>query len=369
MNLSLPDFLALPDPDKLEHVGDRAVLFARQFDRAALDHLGALADAARALHRRPDGAAFLSGLLRHRMTLNFFVQPSSRTFMSFNGAEAILGMNRMSVRDPAISSISKGESLVDSIRTFISYVDLIVMRHADEQAAPTAAWTAARAHRRITLPSGEQVPVPIVSGGSGTREHPTQALLDVYTLQRSLRPVGGLDGKTLMLVGDLARGRTTRSLAFLMPEYRDVRLILASTERYRMHRDVLDFLDAHGVPWTTVDSLDEGIEQADAIYMTRIQDEHDAGRPKGQHEAADPAFRFTLAHLDRMKPHAALLHPLPKRDEIDPAVDDVDDRRVAYWRQERNGMWIRVALLARLFRVDDALLAKHASPPVSDSGS
>lgn len=360
MDLSLADFLALPDEEKLPLIGDRAVLYARQFRRADLDRYALLADAARALHRRPDGAARMTELLRHRMTLNFFVQPSSRTFMSFNSAEAMLGLNRMSVRDPAISSISKGESLVDSIRTFISYVDLIVMRHADDLAAPTAFWTASRAHRRITLPSGEHVPVPIVSGGSGTREHPTQALLDVYTLQRSLRDVGGLDGKTLMLVGDLARGRTTRSLAFLMPEYRDVTLILASPDRYRMGDDVLAFLDQHGVRWRTVDSLDAGLDDADAVYMTRIQDEYDRDR-SGGHVAAEDRFRFTRAHLDRMRPHAALLHPLPKRDEIEPAVDDVNDRRVAYWRQERNGMWIRVALLARLFRVDEQLLAAAAS--------
>src|SRR5690606_21909581 len=134
-------------------------------------------------------------------------------------AEAFLGMNRMSVRDAAISSMSKGESLVDSVRTFISYVDLVVMRHADDRAALTAFWTASRAHRRVTLPSGEEVPVPIVSGGSGASQHPTQALLDVYTLERALRPVGGIDGKTVLLVGDLKRGRTVRSLSYLMRHF------------------------------------------------------------------------------------------------------------------------------------------------------
>ncbi|MEZ4321945.1 MAG: aspartate carbamoyltransferase [Myxococcota bacterium] len=356
IDLSLEDFLALPDTEKVPYIGDRGILYAQQFTRADLDRYNQLADAARSLARRPEGASYLASLLRHRMALNFFVQPSSRTFMSFNAAEAMLGLNRMSVRDPAISSMSKGESLVDSIRTFISYVDLIVMRHADDDAAATAFWTATRAHRRITLPDGSQVPVPIVSGGSGTTQHPTQALLDVYTLERSLRPVGGLDGKTLLLVGDLARGRTTRSLAFLMPEFRDVRLIFAAPEQYRMGQDVRDFLDARGVLWSEVDSLDAGIREADAIYLTRIQDEHDADRSHGSHVRAEDRFRFTLDHLDRMRPHAALLHPLPKRDEVDPAVDDVQDRRVAYWRQERNGMWMRVALLARLFRVDQALL-------------
>ncbi|MCB9679618.1 MAG: aspartate carbamoyltransferase [Alphaproteobacteria bacterium] len=362
IDLPLEDFLALPDTEKVAYIGDRGILYAQQFRRADLDRYNEVADAARKLARRPQGSAFMSGLLKHRMALNFFVQPSSRTFMSFNAAEALLGLNRMSVRDPAISSMSKGETLVDSVRTFISYVDLIVMRHADDDAAATAFWTASRAHRRITLPGGEKVPVPIVSGGSGTTQHPTQALLDVYTLERSLRPVGGIDGKTLLLVGDLARGRTTRSLAFLMPEYRDVKLVFAAPEKFRMGQDVRDFLDARGVPWSEVESLDAGIERADAIYMTRIQDEHDAGKQKGVHEKAEDRFRFTLDHLDAMKPHAALLHPLPKRDEIDPAVDDVEDRRVAYWRQERNGMWMRVAILAHLFRVDGLLLDAASAP-------
>ncbi len=356
LDLSLSAFLALSDAEKAPLVGDRAVLFAQQFDRAALDELCALADAARALHKTPAGRERMGSLLRHRMALNFFVQPSSRTFMSFNTAQALLGMSRMSVRDPKISSMSKGESLVDSVRTFISYVDLVVMRHGDDQAAPTAFWTAMQAHRRVTLDDGAEVPVPIVSGGSGTTQHPTQALLDIYTLQRALAPVGGIDGKTLLLVGDLARGRTVRSLSFLMREFRDVRLIFAAPERYQMRPDVLAFLDQHKIPWRTAPSLDAALPEADAVYMTRIQDEHDADRGPG-HERASADFVFRLDHLDKMKPTACLLHPLPKRDEIDEAVDYVRDERVAYWRQERNGMWMRVALLAKLFHVDHALRA------------
>jgi aspartate carbamoyltransferase catalytic subunit len=126
-----------------------------------------------------------------------------------------------------------------------------------------------------------------------------------------------------------------------------------------MKPDVRSFLDRHGVPWRTAESLDDALPDVDAVYMTRIQDEYD-GLGAGEHVRADDRFRFRLAHLDAMKPHAALLHPLPKRDEIEPEVDYVDDARVAYWRQERNGMWMRVALLARLFKVDDILTEAHA---------
>jgi aspartate carbamoyltransferase catalytic subunit len=354
MDLSLADFLALPDAEKVPFIQGRHVLVAEQFDRAALDHLCAVAEAARGLHRSRPGQLALGQLLEVRMALNFFAQPSSRTFLSFNTAQAWLGMTRTSIRDEKVSSMSKGESLVDSVRTFISYVDLVVMRHHDDGAAATAAWTASRAHRRIPLDDGEEVPVPVVNAGSGTRQHPTQALLDVYTLQKQL---GGLDGRTLMLAGDLARGRTVRSLCLLIHNYRDVKLILASPERFQMLPDVLAHLERYGVAYRLAGSLEEGIEEADAVYMTRIQDEWDTGR--AGHERAAPGFVFTMDHLRRMKPGSALLHPLPKRDEIEEAVDYVDDERVAYWRQERNGMWMRVAVLAHLFRKDQEILRLH----------
>lgn len=354
MEPSLADFLALSDFEKVAHLGRGGILCAEQFDRASLDRHISLADAARSLHRSRDGQELLAGLCRFRMALNFFVQPSSRTFMSFNTAEAWLGMNRMSVRDIEISSMSKGESLVDSVRTFISYCDLVVMRHADDTAAATALWTSRRSHRRITLPDGSQVPIPVINAGSGTRQHPTQALLDVYTLERQL---GAIDGKTLLFAGDLKRGRTVRSLCLLMHNYRGVNLILASPDRLRMGDDVLRHLDAYGVPWREVRSLDEGVPDADAVYMTRVQDEWDGPRPTGGHERADPAFVFTRRHLEMLRPDGALLHPLPKRDEIEEAIDYLDDRRVAYWRQERNGMWMRVAVLAELFGVSDEILA------------
>jgi aspartate carbamoyltransferase catalytic subunit len=351
VNLTLAEFLALPEAAQVPLIGDQAVLYASQFTRSQIDHLCAVADAARRLHRSHDGAAWLGSRVPHRMALNFFAQPSTRTFMSFNTAQAVLGLERVSVRDIGRSSMSKGESLVDSIRTYVSYVDTIVMRHPDEHAAGTAFWTASRAHRRLRV-GGREVPVPVISGGSGSKHHPTQALLDVYTLSRAL---GSLDGRTLLLVGDLARGRTVRSLAQLARVYDDVTLLFAAPERYQMLPDITGQLDRAGVRWEVVPTLEAGLPHADAVYMTRIQDEWD-GAKAGGHEAAHPDFRFERRHLDALRDHAVLLHPLPKRDEIDPAIDDLDDPRVGYWSQERNGVWMRVALLAWLFGVDKAIL-------------
>ena len=359
LELSLEAFLALPDVEKAPLVEGRAALFAQQFDRAFLDRIVRVADAARLTRRTPEGAAFLAGLLPHRTVLNFFAQPSSRTFLSFNGAQAILGMPRIDIRDVATSSLVKGESLQDTLHTFTAYVDMVVMRHPDADAASVATWVCHESGRRLARPDGQRIPVPVISGGSGAEQHPTQALLDVYTLQRKLAPVGGLDGKCLLLVGDLARGRTVRSLALLAHHFPKMSLRFASPARYAMRQDILDHLDAHGVPWAVSDSLDDGLVGADAVYMTRVQDEHDTDHVKGEHAPVDARFRFELRHLERLAAHAPLLHPLPKRDEIDPALDHCGDVRVAYWAQERNGLWARVALIAELFGVSDAILERH----------
>jgi len=355
IDISIGEYLKLSESDKCAYIRDYAILYAQQFDRADLDSYCRLSDACRSLHKSAKGADFLARLLPHRTALNFFVQPSSRTFLSFAAAQAIVGMKRMSLRDVRISSMSKGETLADSIRTFISYVDLVVMRHDDEVAGDVAFWIAMQAHRRLQI-NGVERPVPIVSGGSGAKQHPTQALLDIYTLEKSFENNGGIDGKTLMLVGDLKRGRTVRSLSYLMKNYKDVNLIFAAPEEYQMADDILQFLNTHAIPYHTVGSIDEAVGDVDAIYMTRIQDEWDNLEP-GTHVKASDDFTFRMSHLKQMKADAYVLHPSPKRDEIEEAVDYADDRRVVYWRQERNGMWMRVAIIAQLFGVDQQILA------------
>ncbi len=354
---NLPDFMALSESQRCEYIRDFAVLYAQQYTREQLDELCRLADAARKLHKNAEGSDMMARLLRNRLVLNFFVQPSSRTFLSFNAAQTILGMRRMSVRDVKISSMSKGESFADSIRTFLSYVDLIVMRHPDAESGAEAFWISMNAHRRLRVMGGER-PIPIVSGGSGTKQHPTQSLLDVYTLQKSFERTEGIDGKKIMLVGDLKRGRTVRSLSYMMKNYKDVELFFAAPEKYQMADDICTFLDEVHIPFHKIDSIDEAITDVDAIYMTRIQDEwnKDKGGNQG-HEKAHDDFIFQKKHLDMMKDECYLLHPLPKRDEIDPDIDYINDHRVVYWRQERNGMWMRVAIIAKLFGVDQEILA------------
>lgn len=323
------------------------VLYAQQFDRRMLDDLCHLADQIRRLHKTPAGAAFLMSLLTNRTAMNLFAQPSTRTFMSFQLAELKLGMTTCDIRDVSTSSQAKGETLQNSIRTFSSYVDLIVMRHPDRGAAELAAYEMNMADRRV----------PVLNGGSGQDQHPTQALLDIYTLQRSL---GEIDGKKIAMVGDLMRGRTVRSLSYLMKNYKDVEIYFVAPERLRIGDDIKAFLNRQHIRFTETDNIDAVVPIADAIYMTRIQWEWDkaAGATVASEGQYDPRFCFRKEHLARMKKKSCLLHPLPKINEIDPELDYSEDPRIVYWRQERNGMWIRAALIARIFEVDQQILAR-----------
>ncbi|MEF3280565.1 MAG: aspartate carbamoyltransferase [Elusimicrobiota bacterium] len=309
-------------------------LFAQQFDRQVLEYLFRIANTLRRITKTKEGMNFASSLLSHKRAMLYFVQPSTRTFLSFLNACHILGIKTSEIRDPSISSEYKGETPEDSIRTFSSYVDLIIMRHPTPNFVEKSAW----------LMNATKRPVPIINAGSSKDQHPTQALLDVYTLYRSF---GGLiDGKTIAMVGDLKRGRTVRSLSYLMKNYKNVKLVYISPKEFKMEDDILNFLKEHNISYYETENFEEGIKEADAIYMTRIQDEHDKS---GESKKVN-YFSLTKKHLDLIKKDAIIMHPLPRRDEISVEVDE--DPRAIYWRQERNGMWVRTALITYIFGVD-----------------
>ena len=347
------EFLQLPIREKLPYLAADPkgrkpfhVLFSQQFDRGLLDGLFALTDKIRHTHKSREGARFLRGLLGDKHALNLFAQPSTRTFMSFEVAEHNLGMMTCDIRDVTTSSQAKGESLEDTIRTFSSYVDLIVMRHSDKGACERAAWEMNMAERRV----------PVINGGSGPDQHPTQALLDVYTIKKSLEEI---DGKTVAMVGDLARGRTVRSLTYLLKNYQDLKLIYVSPDRLRIGDDMKAFLEEVNIPYTETEDLASVVGIADAIYMTRIQWEWDSDQGLTPNEGkSDPRFVFKKEYLEKMKPRSCLMHPLPKINEIDMDLDYVDDPRLVYWRQERNGMWVRAALIATVFGKDEEIMAR-----------
>ena len=312
------------------------VMIAQQFDRSQLDALGALATKIRRIAKTEEGLKFLQKQLSHKRAMLYFSQPSSRTFLSFCAACQVLGISIGEVRDTATSSEFKGESKEDSVRTFSSYFDLIIMRSQLAGLAERMAWVLSNSERSI----------PIINAGSGKDQHPTQALLDIYTLQRSFEENGGIDGKTILFTGDLLRGRTVRSLSWLLSAYRNVKQLFAAPEDLQISADILTMLDQQKVEYRLTDDFKSSIPEADAIYMTRIQDEWDV-KAKGGKERDISRYSFTGDDLKHLKRDAVILHPLPRRSEISTDVDN--DPRAVYWRQMRNGMWIRTALIATIF--------------------
>lgn len=310
------------------------LIYAQQFTRASLEELFEIANKVRNIAKTQNGMNFLSTILSDKRAILFFSQPSTRTFLSFENACHILGMKTSEIRDASTSSEVKGESPEDMIRTFSSYVDLIIIRHVDEGFAERAAWT---------LNIHTNRPVPVINGGSGKDQHPTQALLDMYTLERSLN--GGIDGKKVAMVGDLRRGRTVRSLSRLLALYKDVELFFIAPEEFAMRDDIIEFLEEQKVKFHATDDLESVIPKVDALYATRLQDEHDINGESAGFDLAK--FCFTEKHLSILKKDAVLLHPFPRRNEIEVAVDK--DPRAVYWKQARNGMWARIALILKLF--------------------
>lgn len=352
--LSWEAFEALPKREKAPYLTQEDgmpfhTLFAQQFNRAALERLCDLAMKVRRIAKSREGALFLASLLSHKRAMLYFSQPSSRTFLSHLAACEILGMRTGAVRDAATSSELKGESKEDSVRTFSSYFDLVIMRSPSKGLAERMAWVLGNSERRI----------PIINAGSGKDQHPTQALLDVYTLFRSFETQGGIDGKTVVFVGDLLRGRTVRSLSYLLTRFEGVRQVFVAPKELQIKEDILEMLSRKGVAFECSDDLRRWLPEADAVYMTRIQDEWDTA--SGESARIDTStFKLGPGEVALMKPTAAILHPLPRRDEIATAVDT--DPRAKYWRQMRNGMWIRAALIAATFgqaAAIDAYAAEH----------
>ena len=344
------EFEALPLEAKrpyLERPGGEGMpyhtLFAQQFDRPLLERLAALANRIRFISKSREGALFLKSFLPHKRAMLYFTQPSSRTFLSHLAACQILGLTTGSVRDTAISSEFKGESKEDSIRTFSSYFDMIIMRTPEKGLAEKMAWELSNSDR----------PVPILNAGSGKDQHPTQALLDIYTLLRSFETKGGLHDRTVTFCGDLMRGRTVRSLSYLLTNFANIRQVFVAPQALQVPDDVLQILREKGVRYAISDNLKEAVSLSDAVYMTRIQDEWD--QSKGESARIDTShFKFGAEELKILPKDGIIMHPLPRRDEIATCCDH--DPRAMYWRQMRNGMWVRSALIAMTFGFEQQIM-------------
>jgi aspartate carbamoyltransferase catalytic subunit len=256
----------------------------------------------------------------NRILATLFYQPSTRTRFSFEAAMHRLGGRVLSTEHArAFSSEIEAEQVEDSIRIIGNYCDVIVIRHHQEGGAARAAQVS---------------PVPVINAGDGNGgQHPTQALLDLYTIYRE-RPLNGL---SVAIIGELDRGRTACSLAYLLAKFERIKLFFVSPPELQMKPDILQYLDEHGVRYQLEPEIDRVISEVDVVYQTRIRPERIADK-NGLHR-----YAIDSARLRKMKSDALILHPLPRTVELDKTVDD--DPRALYFKQAVNGLYVRMALL------------------------
>lgn len=307
---------------KLHHI-----IEAQQFDRPWLEE--ELFPLAKEMEKvvKEGGSNILSG----KRMITLFYEPSTRTRISFEMAMDMLGGKVVFSTENArqFSSAAKGETLEDTIRILNGFrPDVIVLRYDEEGGA-----------KRATDISQ----APIINAGDGTGQHPTQALLDLYTVQKE---IGKIAGTSIAMVGDLARGRTVRSLSYLYAKFPRVKIYFVSPGVAKMRSDIKDYLKKHQVWFEEGNDLREVTPKVEVIYQTRTQKERDTLLDETHLPPDEKIGNFCLVNqevLDLMKKEAIVMHPLPRVDEIAREVDK--DPRAAYFRQAENGLYIRMALL------------------------
>ena len=263
----------------------------------------------------------------HKTLATLFFEPSTRTRLSFEAAMLELGGNVLGFSEASSSSASKGESVADTAKTVSNYANIIAMRHPKE-GAPYVASRAAT--------------IPVINAGDGGHQHPTQTLADLLTIHREM---GRLSNLTIGLCGDLKYGRTVHSLIEAMSRYENIRFVLISPKELMLPDYVrVGVLDKHGIPYTEVTSLEDAIPELDVLYMTRIQRER--FDDQAEYERLKDSYVLTAEKMEHAKADMAVLHPLPRVNEISVKVDD--DPRAAYFRQTRNGKYMRMALILKL---------------------
>lgn len=299
---------------------------AQQFDRELLE---IVFDTADHMKKALKGENPYARVLEHKIMASLFYEPSTRTRFSFESAMSRLGGKIITTENAKeFSSAAKGESLYDSTRVMNGYADVIVMRHHEAGSAKKAA---------------EASTIPVINAGDGAGQHPTQALLDLYTIRDNF---DGITGLNIAMVGDLRYGRTVRSLSYLLAKYEGVTIHFVSPNVCRMEDDIKEYLDKHGVPWQEEDDLEKVLPLIDCIYMTRVQKERFIN-PEDYREAAGK-YILTVEKVQMMKEKAIIMHPLPRVNEIPKEVDK--DPRARYFEQAQNGLFIRMALLYLLLK-------------------
>lgn len=315
------DYSSLPSKSKSDNpLAGQSILSVSQFDRETIDYIFSRTAEMREMVRRVGSV----DLLKQYIAACIFYEPSTRTSSSFIAAMERLGGSVIPITSGVeFSSVSKGETLADTIRVLEQYSDVIVLRHPEVGAAKTAA---------------DYASVPVINAGDGPGEHPTQALLDLFTIYDEL---GQIDGLKIAMVGDLRFGRTVHSLTKLLLQY-DVNLRFVSPEILRLPLSLMNQVIDEGKDVRETHDVADVIENADVLYVTRVQKERFTDLR--QYEGVKDQYEITTEIMEQAKEKMVVMHPLPRVGEIHYAVDN--DPRAAYFRQVQNGMFVRMALLA-----------------------
>lgn len=295
------------------------ILSVKQFTRQDLEYIFGVAHEMRVMVQRVGSFDLLKG----KILANLFYEPSTRTSSSFTSAMERLGGSLIPINEVHYSSVAKGESLPDTVRTLECYADVIVLRHPEVGASERAAKYARK---------------PIINAGDGVGEHPTQALLDLFTIYEEL---GEPDGLTVTMLGDLKYGRTVHSLARLLSLY-EVKINYVSPDILKIPAEIISEVDDKGIHQAEFTTLETVIPDTDVLYVTRVQKERFENR--SEYELVKSAFIITPDTLSAAKERMIIMHPLPRVGEISMEIDD--DSRAAYFRQMEYGLYVRMALLA-----------------------
>lgn len=299
------------------------ILGAKQFNREQLEEIFELTKEMEQVE-----ASGGSDRYKNKVMTTLFFEPSTRTRLSFESAMCRLGGKVIGTENAAqFSSAIKGETLEDTIRIVSGYSDVIVMRHTEIGAAERASAVAT---------------VPIINAGDGAGEHPTQALLDIYTIQKEL---GRVDDLHIAMIGDLTYGRTVHSLSYLLANFNNITMYFTAPENVLIPPYVKKFLEEKNIRYVETDDLETVASKADVLYQTRIQKERFPSLE--DYEKAQGKYIIDQKLLDAMNPNGIILHPLPRAGEIAPEVDQ--DPRAAYFRQAQNGLYVRMALIHKCF--------------------
>ena len=297
------------------------IISVKQFGRSDLEYIFGVAHEMRGMVERIGTFDLLKG----KILANLFYEPSTRTSSSFTAAMERLGGSVIPINEVKYSSVTKGESLTDTVRTLECYADVIVLRHPETGSAAIAAKAARK---------------PVINAGDGIGEHPTQALLDTFTIFEELSG-GSVDGMTVTMLGDLKYGRTVHSLARLLSLFK-VRINYVSPEILRMPREVMEEVAAQDIVQAEFNSLAKVLPETDVLYVTRVQKER--FEDPAEYEKVKGAYVIDPEIMRTAKQQMIVMHPLPRVGEI--SVDFDDDPRAAYFRQMEYGLYVRMALLA-----------------------